>query len=248
MRRRAFRVSRSLGILKATTIRETAAGKRHARCVDRPRGSGCRSAYTRPRGSDLKHGNDTTAPVLARGETDTGRCWDYVCDDRPFGGPAPAAALFHYARDQRAVQRIARRSLAQVEELSLLLLDGPPAPEQLALALNARRASPQLPTRHPKQLGWAAQGKHLPRPEGERACNGVAYRTRRRLETEGQASLEDMVKAAVALRCEDALSALFPLPAASSLDALLAQQAASAGIRPARVRAPRSRSSKAPHP
>ena len=50
------------------------------------------------------------------------------------------------------------------------------------------------------------------------------------------------------LRCEDALGALFPLPAASSLDALLAQQAASAGTRPARVRAPRSRSAKAPRP
>ena len=57
-----------------------------------------------------------------------------------------------------------------------------------------------------------------------------------------------MVKAAVALRCEDALGALFPLPAASSLDALLAQQAAGAAARPARVRAPRSRSVKALRP
>lgn len=72
---------------------------------------------------------------------------------------------------------------------------------------------------------------------------GVAYRTWRRLETEGQASLEDMVKAAVALRCDEGLEALFPLPAAASLDELLAQQAAAAK-RPSRTRAPRSRTSK----
>jgi transposase len=32
------------------------------------------------------HGDDTTVPVLAKGKTDTGRCWVYVRDDRPFGG------------------------------------------------------------------------------------------------------------------------------------------------------------------
>ena len=68
---------------------------------------------------------------------------------------------------------------------------------------------------------------------------GVAYRTWRRLETEGRASLDDMVKAAVVLRCEDGLAALFPLPAAASLDALLAQQAA--GVAPKRVRASKAR-------
>jgi transposase len=46
------------------------------------------------------HGDDTTVPVLARGKTDTGRCWVYVRDDRPFGGPAPPAALFFYSRDR----------------------------------------------------------------------------------------------------------------------------------------------------
>ena len=35
------------------------------------------------------HGDDTTVPVLAKGKTDTGRCWVYVRDDRPFGGPDP---------------------------------------------------------------------------------------------------------------------------------------------------------------
>ena len=47
------------------------------------------------------HGDDTTVPVMARGKTDIGRLWIYVRDDRPFAGPAPPAALFHYARDRR---------------------------------------------------------------------------------------------------------------------------------------------------
>lgn len=37
------------------------------------------------------HGDDTTVPVLAKGKTDTGRCWIYVRDDRPFGGTRPPA-------------------------------------------------------------------------------------------------------------------------------------------------------------
>lgn len=47
------------------------------------------------------HGDDTTVPVMAKGKTDTARFWIYVRDDRPFAGPAPPAALFHYARDRR---------------------------------------------------------------------------------------------------------------------------------------------------
>ena len=47
------------------------------------------------------HGDDTTVPVLAKGKTDTGRCWVYVRDDRPFAGPAPPAAMFYYSRDRR---------------------------------------------------------------------------------------------------------------------------------------------------
>jgi hypothetical protein len=46
------------------------------------------------------HGDDTTVPVLAKGKTDTGRCWVYVRDDRPFGGAAPPAAMFCYSRDR----------------------------------------------------------------------------------------------------------------------------------------------------
>ena len=46
------------------------------------------------------HGDDTTVPVLAKTKTDTARAWVYVRDDRPFGGPDPPAALFHYSRDR----------------------------------------------------------------------------------------------------------------------------------------------------
>jgi len=53
-------------------------------------------------GAGRLHGDDTTVPVLAKGKTDTGRLWTYVRDDRPHGGPAPPAALFHYSRDRRA--------------------------------------------------------------------------------------------------------------------------------------------------
>jgi hypothetical protein len=47
------------------------------------------------------HADDTTVPVLAEGKTDTGRCWIYVRDDRPFGGTGPPAAMFYYSRDRR---------------------------------------------------------------------------------------------------------------------------------------------------
>jgi transposase len=46
------------------------------------------------------HSDDTTVTVLARGKTDTGRCWVYVRDDQPFGGKDPPAAVFYYSRDR----------------------------------------------------------------------------------------------------------------------------------------------------
>lgn len=46
------------------------------------------------------HGDDTTVPVLAHGKTDIARLWVYVRDDRPFDGPAPPGAVFHYSRDR----------------------------------------------------------------------------------------------------------------------------------------------------
>ncbi|WP_230772209.1 helix-turn-helix domain-containing protein [Sphingomonas sp. Leaf4] len=87
-------------------------------------------------------------------------------------------------------------------------------PTELAMtigaAIRARR----------KAMGWT-------QVESARRA-GVAHRTWRRMETEGRASIDDLVRAALALRCEDTLAALFPLPAATSIDALLRQQTGTA--------------------
>ena len=46
------------------------------------------------------HGDDTIVPILAKGQTETGRVWVYVRDDRSFGGKDPPAALFYASRDR----------------------------------------------------------------------------------------------------------------------------------------------------
>src|SRR5947199_608607 len=48
------------------------------------------------------HADDPTVPVLAKGQTRTGRLWTYVRDDRPFGGRDPPAAAFFYSPDRGA--------------------------------------------------------------------------------------------------------------------------------------------------
>ena len=53
---------------------------------------------------------------------------------------------------------------------------------------------------------------------------GISYRTWRRLETEGKASIDDLIRAAIALRCEHMLKALFPPPFANNMDSLLERQ------------------------
>lgn len=63
--------------------------------------------------AERAHGDDTTVPVLAKGKTIIGRLWTYVRDDKPFGGPAPPAAVFYYSRDRTAAhpeQHLARYS------------------------------------------------------------------------------------------------------------------------------------------
>lgn len=47
------------------------------------------------------HGDDTTVPRLARYKTDIARFWNYVRDDRPFGGPEPPAVLYYYSRNRK---------------------------------------------------------------------------------------------------------------------------------------------------
>ncbi len=64
---------------------------------------------------------------------------------------------------------------------------------------------------------------------------GVAHRTWRRMEAEGRASIEDLVRAAIALRCDEGIVALFPEISANSMDELLAQQRQAA--KPQRKRA-----------
>lgn len=49
------------------------------------------------------HADDTTVPVLARGNCTTGRLWTYVRDDKPFGGSAAAAALYHYSPNRDGI-------------------------------------------------------------------------------------------------------------------------------------------------
>lgn len=46
------------------------------------------------------HADDTTVPVLAKGQTRIGRLWIYVRDDRPFAGPYSPAAVFFYSPDR----------------------------------------------------------------------------------------------------------------------------------------------------
>ena len=53
---------------------------------------------------------------------------------------------------------------------------------------------------------------------------GVAYSTWRRMEKDGSASIEDLIRAAITLRCEQGLAGLFPQPPASSMDELLKRQ------------------------
>jgi transcriptional regulator with XRE-family HTH domain len=53
---------------------------------------------------------------------------------------------------------------------------------------------------------------------------GMGLRTWRRMEATGQATIENLVNAAVALRCEEKLADIFPAPAARNMDELLNQQ------------------------
>ncbi len=67
---------------------------------------------------------------------------------------------------------------------------------------------------------------------------GIPLRTWKRLEAQGTGHIENLINAAIALRCEDGIAKLFPAPAASSIDELLARQVAKATPRRVRRRAP----------
>jgi transcriptional regulator with XRE-family HTH domain len=98
-------------------------------------------------------------------------------------------------------------------------------PVELAAALGKRIRACR------NALGWTQVAA------AERA--GISYRTWRRLEAEGKASIDDLIRAAIALRCDQTLGELFPPPVATSMDSLLEQQrrAAQAIARNSRRRA-----------
>jgi transcriptional regulator with XRE-family HTH domain len=66
---------------------------------------------------------------------------------------------------------------------------------------------------------------------------GMGVSTWKRMESGGGGHIENLINAALALRCEETLEGIFPAPAASSIDDLLARQvAASTPDIPLRVR------------
>jgi hypothetical protein len=95
------------------------------------------------------------------------------------------------------------------------------------------------------ELGQSIRARRIAQDWSQREASdrsGVPYRTWRRLEVGGEGSVRHLVQAAVALRCEDNLTLLFPPPAAASLDELLKRQSAAAPPK-ARRRTSRQRSS-----
>jgi transposase len=60
------------------------------------------------------HGDDTTVPILAKGQTETGRVWVYARDDRPFGGKDPPAALFYASGGVVTTSRMEWREVLEV--------------------------------------------------------------------------------------------------------------------------------------
>lgn len=59
--------------------------------------------------SDHLFADDTPIPVLdpGRGRTKTGRLWVYAREHRPWGGPAPPAAIYLFAPDRKAERPVA---------------------------------------------------------------------------------------------------------------------------------------------
>lgn len=78
----------------------------------------CRNVFA----SDHLFADDTPVPVLdpGRGRTKTGRLWVYARDQRPWGGPAPPAAVYLFAPDRKA-----ERPAAHLEDFKgILHVDG----------------------------------------------------------------------------------------------------------------------------
>jgi transcriptional regulator with XRE-family HTH domain len=94
-----------------------------------------------------------------------------------------------------------------------------------------------------QELGQAVRkrriGQRLPQEEAAKRA-GMGLSTWKRMEAHGPSLVENLINAAITLRCEEGLSQLFPPPAASSLDELLKRQATAADQKLPK-RAPRRR-------
>ncbi|SRR5579883_398152 len=89
--------------------------------------------------SDHLFADDTPIPVLdpGRGRTKIGRLWVYARDDRPWGGPAPPAAVFLFEPDRRA-----ERPKTHLEQFKgVLQVDGYAGFEQLTARGEIRLAA-----------------------------------------------------------------------------------------------------------
>jgi len=87
----------------------------------------------------------------------------------------------------------------------------------------------RTPTEVRQELGRAIRTRRIGQgwSQEEAALRaGMGLSTWKRLETHGPGLVENLINAAIALRCEEGLGQLFPAPAASSLDELLQRQAA----------------------
>jgi transcriptional regulator with XRE-family HTH domain len=96
------------------------------------------------------------------------------------------------------------------------------------------------------ELGERIRARRLGRNWSQAAAAkraGIGVRTWRRLEASGQATIEHLVQAAIALRCEEKLLDLFPAPAARSMDELLdRQRAQTEAQKPKRARVQKAKS------
>ncbi|MGD9979039.1 MAG: helix-turn-helix domain-containing protein [Hyphomonadaceae bacterium] len=85
------------------------------------------------------------------------------------------------------------------------------------------KTTPELLT----ELGEAIRARRLAmnwsQSEAARRA-GIGVRTLRRMEAGGQATIENLINIAIALRCENTFADLFPLPVARNMDELLKQQ------------------------
>jgi transcriptional regulator with XRE-family HTH domain len=90
------------------------------------------------------------------------------------------------------------------------------------------------------ELGQAIRVRRIGRgwSQAEAAARaGMGLSTWKRMEAHGPSLVENLINAALALRCEDGLGQLFPAPAATNLDELLQRQ--TTAVPKPRKRAPR---------